>query len=189
MRLIIWVFKALWGGSVGSLIGSVLLLLVGGAASYFVILPYFNPAITMTAADLDDISIPPSNLQRVIIEGKLIDGNRRATLDDERGYFGILVVENQLLLVASFEAFPENQSKFLGTFSSRDSALIDIFNDIKANEDLEGQTVQALFILGEPKSSDVQASFVLVVLLLVFGMIGLIRFMMVRLQKAGSSAA
>lgn len=184
MRLLVWMFKGLWGGSIGSLVGALLLLIAGIAAFYFMVLPYFKPPLSLSEDELAEMSIPPSSLQRIKLEGDLVDGNRRGTVDDEFMHLGILEFDNHLLLVASLEALPEGDGEYLGRFASRDPQTIDHYEAIVDDENLNGRPITAVFVLGEASQSTVFAYFILDGILLGLGLVGLLRFIMLRMQKA-----
>jgi hypothetical protein len=186
MRLLIWLFRGLWNGSKGSLIGAIILLAAGLIAAYFMVLPYFNPPLQLTADDFLDLNMP-SALQRVKFSGELLDGNQSVTRDGENLNYGIIEMDNpryRLLLVASKEPFDEDQTEFLGTLLARDPVHLDIFEDIVDDENLEGRAIEALFLMGEPEQETVMAYFVIDAILLGLGLIGLSRYLYLRSKAA-----
>jgi hypothetical protein len=186
MRLLVWLFLGLWNGSKGSLIAAIILLAAGLLAAYFMVLPYFNPPLQLTAEDFVDLNMP-SALQRVEFSGEMVDGNQSVTRDGENLNYGIIEMDNQLyrlLLVASAEPLDEDQTEFHGTLVGRNPFHLNIFEDIVDDENLEGRAIEALFIMGEPEQDTVMAYFVVDALLLGLAILGLSRYIYLRSKAA-----
>jgi hypothetical protein len=187
VRLLRGLYMWVGGGTVRSLIVSLVLLLVAAVAFFILMFPALradpdNPR-TVTASDLQDLGTY-STLEVVQIRGELYDSGLRDG-DDLR--YGMIDAGGTLILVQSASPLSEGSGSYSGTLQTRTPDIIDVQNEIASALNLTGSFAEAYFVLGAPDTVTIVSFYIALAIPTVFGLFGVFRFVQRRVSGVRAS--